>query len=280
LYNLNDLGASLECVNEAISMLLRRNYPNSLLAMLQNGAGAILTKKGSYAASIQLLLQSCQTAARIGNDNMYLQASANLSLSFMRLGEYEKALECAGRVLASSVDGLNSHYHLPATRSAALAHAMLRNTSKAEALIGWGEAEFANSLILAVSQAWALHAADAYAVLGRSREADEQGRRGTEGKNAELHADFYVGPYARWVARTSATAGTFRSARANLDLLLSNLSRYDTIDQAEILNATIWLNATTGAPTADTLQQLNTRLALLPEATKDQLGRMGMLSSS
>jgi tetratricopeptide (TPR) repeat protein len=280
LYNLNDLAYSLRCVNEGIAMLHSRNYPNSILAMLQNGAGAIHSKKGSYAASIEPLLQSCQTAVRIGNDSTYIQASANLSLSYMRLGEYEKTLECAERVFASSFNAFSSHYFLPAARSAVIAHAMLRNTAMTEAVVGWGNEQFAHCPYPTVSQAWALYTADAYAVLGRAHEAEEQGRVGTEGNNAELRADYYVGPYARWVARTRAHSGGFKNSEDVLNLLLSNLDRYDTLDQAEILNAKAWLNRKTGRTPLDSSEQMHARLTLLPEAITDQLGRMGMLSNT
>jgi tetratricopeptide (TPR) repeat protein/type II secretory pathway predicted ATPase ExeA len=277
LYSLKDLNASLKCANEAIVLLQRRNYSNSVLAMLQNGAGAILTKKGAYAASIAPLFQSCQTAARIGNDRLYTQANANLSLSFVRLGEYEKAVDYAEKALASTV--LGTHSHLTAARSAVLAYAMLRNNAKVDALIRLGYEQFANSLFLGVSQAWALFTADGYALLGRFHEAEERGRHATAGENETVHVDCDVGSYARWVARTSVSSGDLKGAHERLDLLLSNLGKYDAIDQAEILNSKVWLNERGGETHSDHLERMHARLVCLPDAIRDQLVRMGMITS-
>ncbi len=53
--------------------------------------------QGSYAAIPLPFYVSTIRHLRIGNDRIYLQASANLALSFARLGEYEKAIEWADR---------------------------------------------------------------------------------------------------------------------------------------------------------------------------------------
>ena len=91
-YNLRDLSSSLSCIQEGTNILEGRKTPNSVLAMLYIGLGAILTKQGIYQSSLAAYTQSYQTASRVGNDAVMLQAGSNLSLSLVRLGAYEDAI--------------------------------------------------------------------------------------------------------------------------------------------------------------------------------------------
>jgi DNA-binding SARP family transcriptional activator/tetratricopeptide (TPR) repeat protein len=276
-YNIKDFSLSLECVERAINLLQSRNAPNSILAMLQNGLGVIHAQQGAYTTAIPALFQSYQTAARIGNDTLTLQASANLALSHVRSGQYEQGIEYAERALAFAEGGMAIHFHLPAAHSALLAYSMLGRSQKAEELILRWTDKFATVRLGGVAQAWSLYIADGYAVLGKPLDAEEAGHRGTSGENNQAHADFYVGSYARWIARISASAGDLRSGHERLDALLLSLSSYDAIDQVEILSAKIWLTARSGGTSSEESDELQQRLRFFPAAVRDQLGRLGML---
>jgi tetratricopeptide (TPR) repeat protein len=276
-YCICDLTSSLTCIREATGILESRKTANSALAMLYNGVGAILTKQGEYQASISAYLQSHQTAARVGNEAITLQASANLALSFVRLGEYEKAIEWADQVLGCDPDGMAPHCRLPAARSSILAHAMLGRSGQAEDVIRHGRQIFESFGSAARAQAWALYSADAYAILGKLDRAEEEGWRATSGVNSVVHMDRYVGPYARWIARTSLNFGSVKDGHARLDRLIANLQTYDAIDKAETLNAQMWLTARTGGSSFECADQASSYLEVLPVAVKDQLKRMGML---
>jgi tetratricopeptide (TPR) repeat protein len=276
-YCTRDLTASLNCIQEATNILERRRTTNSALAMLYNGVGAILTKQGEYRASISAYLQSHQTAAQVGNEAIILQASANLALSFVRLGDYEEAVDWADRVLGCDPRGMAPHCQLPAARSSILAHAMLGRSGRAEEVIHQGAEIFATFGSVAKAQAWKLYSADGYAMLGKLEKAEEEGWCGTSGVNSSLHMERYVGPYARWVARTSLSLGTVSDGQARLDQLITNLQTYDAIDKAETLNAKVWLCAKTGHMSNEDAGESSRYLELLPYAVKDQLRRMGML---
>lgn len=276
-YCTGDLTSSLNGIREATSILESRKTANSALAMLYNGVGAILTKQGEYQASISAYLQSHQTAARVGNEPIILQTSANLALSFVRLGEYEEAINWADRVLGCDPSGMAPHCQLPAARSSILALAMLGRSGQAEEVIHRGTLVFERFGSAARSQAWALYSADGYAMLGKLDRAEEEGWRGTSGINSSVHMDRYVGPYARWVARTSLGRGRGKDGHERLDRLIENLQTYDAIDKAETLNAKMWLSTRTGSLSFDGAAKTSMYLEVLPSAVKDQLKRMGML---
>ncbi len=276
-YSNENLNASLKCVHEAISMLEARHASSSVLAMLQNGVGAILTKQGSYAASIPALLQSHHTATRIGNDSAHSQACGNLALCFMRLGDYQRAIEFARQAIDDGSAGVAFHHKLFARRTAVIAYAMSGKTRDAQELLEEVVKELGTFCSPPVKQAWHVFLADGYALAGNPSEAKDHGWQGTAQENSELHSNFYVGSYARWVARTSVSFGTSNLGKERLAALMLNLSSYDAIDQADILNANLWLNARTGTIALDQLQEMNRHLDRLPPAVRDQLRRLGML---
>jgi tetratricopeptide (TPR) repeat protein len=276
-YNVRDLEASLSCVTEAITILGRRQGPNSTLAMFHQGLGAIRTKQGAYQASVSAYLQCFKTASRVGNDALALQASGNLALSLLRLGEYRKALDWADRTLACGAGPMAQHYCLPAMLSSVSSYAMLGKTGQAEVAIQKGTERFGGAGLTTGSQAWSLYAADGYAMLGKSEEAAQEGWRATSGANSHLHLDRYTGPYARWTARTSVFSGTMNEAHKKLDNMVANLEAYDALDKAEILNAKAWLSARSGGVPNQQVDRMRTYLKALPSAVTDQLSRMGML---
>ena len=92
LYSVDDLTASLSCIREATAILDSHKIANTDLAMFHAGVGAILIKRGEYSKRSLLYLQSHLIASRVGNEGIALQASSNLALCFVRVGEYEKAI--------------------------------------------------------------------------------------------------------------------------------------------------------------------------------------------
>ena len=68
-----------------------------------------------------------------------------------------------------------------------------------------------------------------------------------------------------------------RGGQERLNNLLLNLSSYDAIDQAEIVNAKTWLDARTGERSSERVEDMYRRLEYLPAAVREQLARMGML---
>jgi DNA-binding SARP family transcriptional activator/type II secretory pathway predicted ATPase ExeA/tetratricopeptide (TPR) repeat protein len=275
LYHVKNFTSSLKCIQEAIHLLETNNSLNSVLAMLQNGVGSILTRQGFYRESIPHYLKCYETACRVGNDKVYVQASANLSLSFMRLGEYEDAIVWGERSL---VDHAALGFGFQGAEGAVLSYAMSgKNTGRAEELIVQVAEELANRAPLGISQAWALYSADGYSMMGKKREAEEAGRRATEGYNGQLHMNFCAGPYARWVARSGISQAKLKGASDRIDSLMLGLESYDVIDQADVINARCWLDSRAQRVPDWQIEQMLQNLGNLPRAVTDQLRRMGML---
>jgi tetratricopeptide (TPR) repeat protein len=275
-YNLRDCLTSLKCVNEGIALLQRENGASSLLAMLHLGEGTLLTAQGFYAPAIPALLRAYQTALRIDNQTIGVQASINLSLVLTRLGEYEEAIRWAGQALATHMVDRGFPEVLQAAKSALISEAMLGRATLADAIIEEWSAK-STKLGSDISQAWRFYVADAYAMMGRNQQAVEQGWSAAHGENNESHMDFWVGPYARWVVRNSVKSGNYQYAHKVLNSLLLTINRYDAIDQAEVLNAKCWLASRLGLALPSDLADMLSRLGSLPPAVGDQLRRMGML---
>jgi tetratricopeptide (TPR) repeat protein len=277
LYQAKELVCSLDCARKGVDLLEKNNHPSSLLAMLQNGIGAILSKQGMYEQSIPEYLRCYETATRIGNDLIYAQASANLSLSFMRIGDYDKAISWGEVSLRNSKVLVNFGFAFQGAQAALLAYAMTgRNRNRAEELILETRTELARRAPPGVSQAWALSTADAYSIMGAVSEAEEEAIRGLQLEALPL--DFCAGPYARWLVKTSETVEARTAASERLTQLIEVLSTYDALDQAEILNAKCWLNNTEHRVVVKDLEAMLEHLNALPPAISQQLVRMGMLA--
>jgi tetratricopeptide (TPR) repeat protein len=247
--------------------------------MLQNGIGAILAAQGDYTASLSAFLESHETAYRVGSDRIYLQAAGNVSLSLVRLGDYEQAIDWADRVLTQDNTDSVLPFCFAARSSALLAHAMLGEAVRAEQLMQETKQKIVALRSRGLLQAWSLYSADAYRILGRFLEADSETRYATMGDNAQLHMEFCAGPYARALARNAASLGDLSLGCDKLDNLYTELRQYDVIDRAEILNARCWLHRKKNTVLDKDLVSMYKYLKELPSAVSNQLRSMGMLTS-
>ncbi len=142
--------------------------------MFHAGVGAILIKRGEYVEAISSYLQSHLIASRVGNEGIALQASSNLALCFVRVGEYEKAIEWADQVRGAEISNLTPQRYLPAAMGGIFGNAMLGRARQAKTLIREHDEIFTNYGSLCMSQAWRFSAADSYAILGDLDQAQEQ----------------------------------------------------------------------------------------------------------
>jgi tetratricopeptide (TPR) repeat protein len=276
-YNVRDFGSSSKCIQEALTLKAGNHGANSVVAMLQNGVGAILAAQGDYAAALDAFLKSHQTACRIESGRICLQAAGNVSLSFMRLGEYEKAIDWGQRVLSQDDTDSGLPFCFAARSSTLLAYAMRGEVGKAEALMR-GTAEKITALhSQGLLQAWALYSGDAYRVMGNYLEADREAKHATTGSNTHLHMEFCAGPYARALARSAELGVNVDGARGKLDSFRAELAQYDAIDRAEILNAKCWLRSREGDTCSQDLALMHDYLKALPAAVSQQLRSMAML---
>ncbi len=125
LYGVGDLASSLDCIREATTILQIHKIANTDLAMFHSGVGAILTKRGEYHDSIAAYLQAHLTASRVGNDALIVQLSSGLALNFVRVGEYEEAIEWADRSRACRTSRLALECFLAAALGSIVGNAML-----------------------------------------------------------------------------------------------------------------------------------------------------------
>jgi type II secretory pathway predicted ATPase ExeA/tetratricopeptide (TPR) repeat protein len=276
-YNSSDFEESLRNIAKAQLLLESNHNPNSVLAMLHNGVGAIRTKSGAYEDSVTAYVSCQQTALKIGNDNIYLQAAANLALSLTRLGRYDEAVHWSEKPLQYRHPDMGPGFVFQAAESALLSWAMMGKSEKVEELMRTASERFARSGLAGIKQGWTLYSADAYAMLGRTEEAIIEGRRGTQGDNAQLHMDFYIGPFARWTARSVTTADSSKSALRRIEKLAENLNSYDAIDQAEILNARCYLESRNNQASTAHFCEMMKALRALPGSVAEQWKRMGLL---
>jgi hypothetical protein len=154
---------------------------------------------------------------------------------------------------------------------------MLQKYDRAEEVIGKRGEEIARLGSLGFTQAWALYSADSYMTMGKVEEAHETAEPAVSRGNDQLYMDFCVGPYARWVARSGFRHGELCQASKKIDQLMERLPSYDLVDQAEILNAKIWLDSRQRHICPQQLQQMRSYLDSLPAAVGHQLRCMGML---
>ncbi|MGI9040451.1 MAG: ATP-binding protein [Gemmatimonadales bacterium] len=280
LYNSRHFDESADEIRRALSAVEKNATANSVAARLYSGLGAIHSAKGNYSEAIPWLLQAYRTSVRIGSDPIFQQAAGNLALAYARTGNYEGACEWAEN--ANSTFANTAEPRLTAGPQAALlAHAMLGRSTKADEVIAQRHLSLANLRSAGISQAWDLYTADAYLLLGRYNDANQAAQNAIQGVERTLHMDFCVGPYARWLARTSLLSGSSTLVAETsrvLHGLLEHLEDFDAIDQVEILNAKEWLEGRLGTASQTEESAMAKRLTALPEAIRDQLARMGMLS--
>ena len=167
----------------------------------------------------------------MGNDWIYVQASANLSLSFMRVGDYEKAISWGELSLKHGTVPRHHGFALQGAQGTVLSYAMTgQNRTRVEDLILETTSELAKRAPSGISQAWTLIAADAYALMGQHHEAEMRARQALQLDRTPL--DFFVGAYARWLVKTSFTDADRKEAYRQIEFLLGTLPRYDALDQA------------------------------------------------
>jgi len=276
LYNVRNFALSSKFIQQALDLKAGTKSADSVVAMLHTGVGVILIAQGDYNGSVTAFLESHQTACRIGSSQIYWQAAANVSLSLVRLGDYEKAIDWANRVLADSTAS-ELYFCLAARRSALLAFAMLGQTEKAEELMRQTRDKVVALRSQGLLQAWMLFSADAYRILGKYSEAEWETAQATTGTNAKLHLQFCAGPFARALARNAISVGNVGIASTRLDDLWAERDQFDAIDQAEIINARCWLCSRESGVSSHQTDQMNKHVNALPLAVREQLLRMGML---
>jgi len=278
-YHAGEKARSLDTIIGVIGSLEDQGITNSIYLRLVAGLAASYSGLGDYVNAEVTGQKGIKIARKLGEESRTKMLAANLALSHCRLGNTTAQLhwaEYCGTTKPRSADSFFHHYQVHFLR--AHAYATLGRAAEAIAALEEGGRADATLAPAYLRQAWALRRADVLLLLGRRHEATCAGRDGVTGNMTELRSDAFAGPYARWSAKIAVAAcGNADATRQSLEGLLARSNRLDSLDQAEVLNAKVWLDARQGRVNESERRELWRRLGTLPDAVTVELQRLEML---
>ncbi len=270
--------AAFDTTIEIVNRLPASESGNALSVQLQLCCSAVHCFKGQYRDAIPYALAAHRGAARLGNDQLAASAAGNVALCHCRLGNYDEQLKWSQLGLSALGQAFTGIRDVQLGYGCAFAHAMLHDSTAALEQLSRTGARLPMHTPEWIVQAWRLHQADVFQLVGRTKDARDRAKQAIA--SGRPHSAAYAGPFARWLALEGSPA---ESVAAQLKSLARDMSRYDKMDQAEILAADAWLRRRIGAP--DRMRgvierRLAEQLAALPEAVATQLNRLGVLATT
>jgi tetratricopeptide (TPR) repeat protein len=273
-FHFRDRAAPEALIDEATHLLQTTGLTSTIGVQLLVGKGAIHAGSGRYDEALRHFQNAFSQSQRL--DNIYLQASAanNISMCLCRLGLYPDQLKWV-----RDTEGLFSRINEDDSRMLFRRHwqtmalTMLGQSSDAMKVIRGvdGRLPFTDSWLC---QAWALHRADVYWLLGSRRRAVDSARQGTEGPMSRLQSLSFAGKFARWLA-TRTTLGEFCNAEER-SLELLDEDRLDLFDKAEILGGLLLLRGVSTTESNPGRSRYQLALGGLPAPAVHQLCQLGM----
>ena len=231
LYHQRRMDDSYELLRAEVA---RGSFPLSTYSVnMLIGLGSISMSRGEYATATEHLVRAQGIAARIGNDQLDEVASANLALCHMRLGDYSAQLQYSTRALKRTDRSGWSYTRLLSRFALGAAQARLGQPSAACATASELLQEIGDEAPIWLCQAKHLYAAEIFWMIGRTGEAQQEGRTGTSGTHDQLHCSQFAGLWAKWVLRTSGTESQARDTR-RVSQLLAAPTDFDANDLHEI----------------------------------------------
>ena len=233
-YHLRDTTSSRACLLSAEALLGPEMYSSPLLASLRIGLGAIACAGGRYEVAKPYLEKAYAAGCRMDNTNVVVQASANLSLCSVRLGDYAAGVRwghlCTGHIGSSYFP----EYQVQAAYCTALSYALVGRRQEALDEMRMKAPIIDSYGISWLGQKWALFNADICQVTGRSAEALAWAEAGLTGGWTALQAERHAGPYARWVAMLAIKKGDPQRAVGVLEQVFEKVDELDVLDQLEL----------------------------------------------
>ncbi len=272
-YQRRDILSARPLLHEAGELCDRHGIRSSSLTRLYSGLGSIAVVEGDYLAGESYYKKAYEVAWHVGNDRAQGQCATNLALCCGRLGNYDSQLRWASRastLLAEIGDWANQ---MSAAAFVGFSAAILGRKHEArqavEDVLHHSEGQ----------RPWALQkalimAADVCIVLDDRDRAFALARRATSRPLDKPLSVALTGCFARWLAALSVDADDESAVRhrAVIADLLADRHSYDALDQVEVLCAA----ELHGLATSELVQELGERVARLPPASVDLLGRLGM----
>jgi hypothetical protein len=265
----SELRAAAKALNEA------GGSTDTTYVQIQTGLGAMAASKALYADATAPSERAYFGAARLGNLQLMSVSAANLALCFRRLGAGQEHLKWA--LTASKHADRCGDSYARVSAASELAYAFLtsmdigRATQALESLLkARNEARLPS-----IRQEAVLHEADINWLLGDHRTAYERVEALLDHPEIETPIGL-SGRIARWRTLYLIEAGRPQEAGDNLDSAYSNLTRLDSMDQAEVLCSLRQVAHVRSIP-RDVQSQARAALARLPIECSRQLRDLGLL---
>src|SRR4029077_10921187 len=217
-----------------------------------------------------------QASVRLGNDAMTGVCCGNLAVCFGRLGSPKDQLTWAERALSLQGSRFEGYTELNAALWAALGHAKLENRSAALDTMTRVDGRIPESVPESIRSVWALMKADILWALGREGPARTIALHGLVSEPVP----HFEGRYARWLAAVATTRDELMQAHLRIQMLLSKLTCFDAIDQAEILAAAQMVGTSLGHPSDGHGRELADAVQRLPPRIGAELARFAAMATS
>jgi tetratricopeptide (TPR) repeat protein len=273
LYHYRDLDTAKEELTGAADRLEQHGVSNLASANVRLGLANLFSSSGEYESAARNNMEAYRTSLLLGNERLLSRIAANISLCMMRLGNYNGAIEWGQKSQALS-KAFSSDFRPYALYHMGVSFAMLGKHAEAQMtadlLVTVAESTCDRSL----RQTSLLYAADIEATTGRKSVALKLARSAMD---RSLLCKNSAGMYARWSTAVLVEDKLISEARSSIDSLRENLEEYDSIDQADVLCASVWLDSKTGTTNRATSERLLSLLKRLPCAITDNLQRSGFL---
>jgi tetratricopeptide (TPR) repeat protein len=250
---------------------------SSLSVRLMMMSGAILAGMGEYERAVEYHQQAFKMALRLGRDATAASSASNLAVCYLRIGNVPQQLEWADtclRISGSRASHLNGRMHAIYCR--ALALSMTSSPKAAKEFMREGDTLIGPSAPVWIPQLWQLFKADVLATAGAQGDAISAARQAINYMSPGAAGQHFIGTYCRWCARAAQTIVERSAAAAYIQATAKHLSRFDALDQSEILLAAM-LTGNRDLEGPDTAEELQRRLATLPRGVASHFERVGML---
>ena len=250
---------------------------SSLSVRLMMISGAVLAGMGEYERAVEYHQQAFKMALRLGRDATAASSASNLAVCYLRIGNVLQQLEWADtclRISGSRASHLNGRMHAMYCR--ALALSITSSPRAAKEFMREGDTLIGPSAPVWIPQLWQLFKADVLATAGAQVDAITAARQVIDYSNPGAAGQHFIGTYCRWCARAAQTITEHLAAAAYIHATAKHLSRFDALDQSEILLAAM-LTDDRDLESPGTAEELQRRLATLPPGVTSHFERVGML---
>jgi DNA-binding SARP family transcriptional activator/tetratricopeptide (TPR) repeat protein len=274
-YHKRDLDSAKAELRTTLRKLDQSGVGNLASTNVRLGLANLHSSSGDYESAAESNMEAFKSSELLGNDRQVSRIAANISLCMVRLGNYASAIEW-GRRSYELYRAFNFDFRPYALYHVGVALAMVGRTDDAmktvEMLVSVARLASDKSL----QQNALLYVADVEATLGHQANALKYARAAT-GHGLGLLYKNSAGIYGRWSSVVQAHDFSVAAARLSIVGLLQSLDEYDSIDQAEVVCASVWLDYKAGLRNQIESDKLLALLAKLPPAVTDQLRRADFL---